>query len=182
MHQGGHPTRGLAQTQDKTWASVAAQAARTAYAAAAPQRAMVRVRLEETQGKAPKELLEVIQRKIPAAYAIRTLHSGDIDVHVTSQTAKDQVLNGPDAPGFKILRKDYLLEIPGVPFDTPVTSGRNANNSELINSICDATKRLVPDKPSVASDGSTIERRMRNASEALSRRRGYQRRQEERLS
>ncbi len=142
--QGGPHAGGPTQTQDRTWATVAAQAARTANAVAAPQRAMVRIRIEESQGKAPKELLEEIQKTIPAAYAVRTLKSGDVDVHVTSQAVKDQIINGPDTTGFKILRKDYLLEIPGVPLTTLVESGRNADNSELINSICEATKRLAP--------------------------------------
>src|SRR5207248_1983975 len=53
-------------------------------------------------------------------------------------------LNGPDAPGCKILRKDYLIEVPGVPLKICVASGANADNSELIQSICNATKRLVP--------------------------------------
>ena len=41
-------------------------------------------------------------------------------------------LNGPDAPRLKILRKDYLLEVPGVPVKTPINSRRNADNLELI--------------------------------------------------
>ena len=142
--KGGPLGPGVPPVQGQTWAAVAAQAARTANTVAAPQRATVRVRLEESQGQEPGELLKTIQRTIPSAYALRTLNSGDVDVHVPSQTTKDQILNGPDAPGLKILRKDYLLEVPGVPLKTPINSGRNADNSELIQSICEATKRLVP--------------------------------------
>jgi len=58
-------------------------------AVTAPQRATVRVRLEEPQGHEPGELLKTIQRTIPSVYAIRTLNSGDIDIYVPSQTTKD---------------------------------------------------------------------------------------------
>jgi hypothetical protein len=34
--------------------------------------------------------------------------------------------------GLKILRKDYLLKVPGVPLKTPINSKKNANNLELI--------------------------------------------------
>ena len=125
-------------------AAIAAQAACTANTVMAPQRATVWVRLKKPQGQEPGELLKTIQRTIPSAYAVRTLNSRDIDVHVPSQITKDQILNGPDAPGLKILRKDYLLEVPGVPLKTPINSGRNADNLELIQSICEATKRPVP--------------------------------------
>jgi hypothetical protein len=142
--KGGPLGPGVPPVQGQTWAAVAAQAARTVNTVAAPQRATVRVRLEEPQGQEPGELLKTIQRTIPSAYAVRTLNSGDVDVYVPSQTTKDQILNGPDALGIKILRKDYLLEVPGVPLKTPINSGRNADNSELTQSICEATKRLAP--------------------------------------
>src|SRR5205814_1038622 len=90
------------------------------------------------------ELLETIRKAVPAAYAVRSLRSGDVDVHVPTQALKDQLLNGPDAPGCKILRKDYLIEVPGVPLTTKVASGKNADNSDTIRQICEATKCLVP--------------------------------------
>jgi hypothetical protein len=144
MRKGTPLNPGASPAQGRSWAVVAAQAAHTAKAIATPQRTTVRVRLEESQGREPGELLEIIKKTIPSAYAVRNLRSGDVDVHVPSQATKDQILNGPDAPGCKILRKDYLIEIPGVPLRTPVASGTNANNTELIHSICNATKRLVP--------------------------------------
>ena len=75
--------------QGQTWAAVAAQAARTVNTVAAPQRATVRVRLEEPQGQEPGELLKTIWRIIPSAYAIHTLNSGDVNVYIPSQTIKD---------------------------------------------------------------------------------------------
>jgi hypothetical protein len=35
-------------------------------------------------------------------------------------------------PGLKILRKDYLLEVPGVPLKILINSRRNADNVKLI--------------------------------------------------
>ena len=115
-----------------------------AKVATTPQRTTVRVHLEESQGREPGKLLEAVKKTIPSAYAVHTLRSGDIDVHVPSQATKDQILNGPDAPGCKILRKDYLIEVPSILLKTPVASGTNTDNVELIYSICEATKRLVP--------------------------------------
>jgi hypothetical protein len=53
-------------------------------------------------------------------------------------------LNGPNPPGFKVLRKDYLLEIPSVPLSTQVASGKNGDNQQLIQEICIETRRLIP--------------------------------------
>ena len=141
------------------------QAARTVKAVATLQRATVCVRLEESQGREPGELLETIKKTISSTYAVRTLRSRDVDVHVPSQATKDQILNSPDAPGCKILRKDYLIEVPSVPLKTPIASGKNADNSELIHSICNATKCLVP--------GITISRiRWLHAPEIQTKRKG----------
>ena len=129
--------------QGQSWAAVAAQAAHMAKVVAIPQRTTVRVRLEESQGREPGELLEAIKKTIPSAYTVRTLRSGDIDIHIPSQATKDQILNGSDAPECKILRKDYLIEVPGIPLKTCIASSTNADNSELIQSICNATKCLV---------------------------------------
>jgi len=87
--KGGPPGPGAPLVQGQTWAAVAAQAARTVNAVATPQRATVRVRLEEPQGHEPGELLKTIQRTIPSAYAIRTLNSGDINIYIPSQITKD---------------------------------------------------------------------------------------------
>ena len=100
-------------------------------AVVAPQRVTVRVRLKEPQGHKLGELFKFIQRIILSAYAIHTLNSGDVDVYIPSQTTKDQILNGLDAPGLRILRKDYLLEVLGVPLKTSINSKRDIDNSEL---------------------------------------------------
>jgi hypothetical protein len=101
--------------------------------------------MENSSGKQPGEVLSAVKQAIPSAIAVKTLKSGDIDVHVTSQKVKDQVLNGPTVQGIKILRRDYLLEIPGVDLTLQVNNGKNADNTELINTICAATKRIIPE-------------------------------------
>ncbi|KAF2194595.1 hypothetical protein K469DRAFT_547883, partial [Zopfia rhizophila CBS 207.26] len=106
-------------------------------------RTTIRIRFEDSQGKDPGEILEMVKKAIPGAFAVNTLKSGNINVHVPSQTLKDQIINRPDTPGFKILKKDYLLEVPGVPLKTKINKERNADNSELIHTIYEATKRLV---------------------------------------
>jgi hypothetical protein len=58
--RGGPPGLGVPPVQGQTWAAVAAQAARTVNAVAAPQRATVRVRLEEPQSHELGELLKTI--------------------------------------------------------------------------------------------------------------------------
>ena len=83
------PNPGAPPAQGRSWAAVAAQAAHTAKAIATPQRTTVRVRLEESQGREPGELLEIIKKTIPSTYAVRTLRSGDVYVHVPSQAIKD---------------------------------------------------------------------------------------------
>ena len=138
------PRLGATPTQGRSWAVVAAQAAHTVKAVATLQRTIVRICLEEPQGREPGELLEVVKKTISSAYMVHTLRSRDIDIHVPSQAMKDQILNGPDALGCKILRKDYLIEVLGIPLKTHMASDTNTDNSELIQSICDATKCLVP--------------------------------------
>ena len=45
---------------------------------------------------------------------------------------KNQILNSPDVPECKILRKDYLIEVPSILLKTYVASGTNIDNLELI--------------------------------------------------
>jgi hypothetical protein len=132
----------------KTWANVAAQQAkdiRTARATGPPIGTTIRIRPEgDLKGRSPKDLLEIARKAIPAALAVRPLRSGDIDLHVKNQAIKDKILNGPHPAGFKVLRKDYLLEIPSVPLATTVASGKHGDNQQLIQEICTATRRQIP--------------------------------------
>ena len=126
----------------QTWASVAAAPAPRTLPTA--QRTAVRVRIADAKGKTPAEILAAIKPTIQGAYAVRPLKSGDIDIMVPDQKAKDQALNQQDGEGYKILRQDYPVEIPGVPLSIGIKEGKGADNTELIRNICNATKKTIP--------------------------------------
>ena len=74
------------------WASVAAAAVQAPRMA--PQaRPAVRVRIPEAANKSAAELLATVKPIIQGAYAVRQLRSGDVEVAVPDQRAKDQALN-----------------------------------------------------------------------------------------
>ena len=126
-----------------SWAAVAAKAARI-EAAPIAQRLAVRVRMADTEGKSNAELLSAAKIAIPGAYAIKAMRSGDIEVMVPDQATKDRVLNQQSVKEVKILRQDYLVEIPGMPLSMRIASGKNADNHELIQELIKANKRLIP--------------------------------------
>ena len=75
----------------RSWAEVAAGNASSILPPA--QRTTIRVRLQEAQGKSPPELLAAVKPAIQGAYAVRQLRSGDVEVMMTDQNAKDKALN-----------------------------------------------------------------------------------------
>ena len=77
----------------------------------ATQRTTVRVRLLEAEGKTPAELLEAVKPTIQGAYAVRQLRSGDVEVMVPDQNAKNRAFNQAQTVGCKILRQDYPVEV-----------------------------------------------------------------------
>jgi hypothetical protein len=90
---------------------------------------MIRIRLEEDlRSKALKDILKIIRKAILEAFMVRPLGSKDLDLHVKTQTTKDKLLNGPNLIGFKVLRKDYLLKILGVPLSIQIENGKHVNN------------------------------------------------------
>jgi len=107
-------------------------------------RTAVRVRIADAQGKTPAELLAAIKPAIQGAYAVRLLKSGDVDVMVPDQKTKNQALNQQEGEGYKILRQDYPVEIPGMPLSLGIKDGKGANNNEMIREICNATKKIIP--------------------------------------
>jgi hypothetical protein len=127
----------------RTWAEVAATNA-TGMLPPAAQRTAIRVRLEEAQGKSPPELLEAVKPAIQGAYAVRQLRSGDVEVMVTDQQAKDRALNQKETVGCKVLRQDYPVEVLGVPLTTGIKHGKVVDNEEIIKAICAATRRTIP--------------------------------------
>jgi hypothetical protein len=117
--------------------------------AGAPQasqatRHVVRVQLDGSQGKDNGEILTTIKRSIPSAVAVRTLQSGDIDVTVPTEAAKDKAYSTPPMDGLKVHRRDYLVEVPGVPLSLRVACEKGADNSLLANNICEASRSMAP--------------------------------------
>ena len=70
----------------------------------------------------------LIKAYIPKAVAVRVLHSGNIEVILPNQEAKDQTLTQGDTPECKILCQDFPVKIIGVPLTTQVESGKGAIN------------------------------------------------------
>jgi hypothetical protein len=84
-------------------------------AAPIAQRPALRVRMAEMEGKPNTEILAEVKKVIKSAYAVKTMRSGDIEVMVSSQAAKDLALNQETCEDVKVLRQNYFVEIPGVP-------------------------------------------------------------------
>ena len=72
------------------------------------------------------------------------MRSKDTEVFVQSAVQRDAALSMPHPEAFKILKQDFPVEISGVPLQTPIEGGKNANNDELIKSIIKATKVRIP--------------------------------------
>ena len=123
----------------KSWAAVAAKPAILGQGLPVPpvKRPAVRVRLDEPakQEDTASDLLAKVKPAIPMAIAVRKLQSGDVDVFVKDQTAKDLALCQNNYQGLKVLRQDYVLKIPGVLLNLQVTSRPHADNRELIRRI-----------------------------------------------
>jgi hypothetical protein len=129
----------------KTWAHVAAgpPESRRPIAADTPNRVAVRIRMEGSQEKTPGEILNAAKEYITDAFAVRQLRSGDVDVMVPDQDAKDRALSQPDVHNIKILRQSYLIEVPGVPHSLGVAGGKSADNAEVIRKICTESKKVT---------------------------------------
>lgn len=128
-----------------TWASVAA-GIRQAGAPETPQptRHTVRVQMAQAKDMANEEILREVKKTISGAAAIRILKSGDIDVTVPDEASKDRAHGLPSTTDLIILRKDYLVEVPGVPLSMQVAGGKDADNTGLAESICTGSRGLTP--------------------------------------
>ncbi len=71
--------------------------------------------MAQAKGKGNEEILKEIRKTITGAAAIRVLRSGDIDVTVPDETAKDRAYGLPSTDELRIFKKDYLVEVLGVP-------------------------------------------------------------------
>jgi hypothetical protein len=128
-----------------TWADLAAGRTDTASGThAMPTRHTVRVTLAGAQGLSNQEILKEVKKTITGAAAIRVLGSGDIDVAVPDEATRDRAQGLPSAEGLKIHRKDYLVEVTGVPLSTKVAVGPHADNSLLATAICRESQSLAP--------------------------------------
>lgn len=143
--QGGPQDRTGGQPAARSWAAIAAQAGRREEATRGQNGYTVRIRPEEEKGlgEKPQEMYTALRQVVPGLIAVRPLKSGDIDLHLKDQTTKDKLLNGVHPAGCKVLRKDYLIEVAGVPLDLKVANGKDCNNDILIRDIKEATKKIV---------------------------------------
>jgi hypothetical protein len=130
--------------QGRTWAQVAAQQATRLETACQPQKHSVRLRLDDSQGRTPEEILKAVKPVIKGAYAVRTLRSGDVDVLVPDQHDRDTAVNQAETEGFRIIRQDYPVEVAGVPLDLHIEGGRAADNLPLRRDVATATGKIVP--------------------------------------
>lgn len=102
-----------------TWAEVA-RGVRGAGGAQTNNQFSVRVQAPRVKDLSGPEALKEVKKGVPSAIAIRKLKSGDIDVYVPSEAARDKVLSAPQTEGIKILRRDFQVAIHGVPVKVPV--------------------------------------------------------------
>ena len=135
--------RGGRASVNQTWAGVAAQGIRQVVEPLS-QRTAVRVRMPGSKDKSPTELLAAVKPLIMGAFAVKQLRSGDIKVTVPDQRTKDRVLNQPQVKDLRILRQDYPVELWGVPLSTQIESGKDANNTILMQGMCTASKAIIP--------------------------------------
>lgn len=129
-----------------TYASVAASTVRSASETASVCQPgyTVRVQLQGAKDLPPEEILREVKKTISGAAAIRVLRSGDVDVTVASEEIKDRAQSLPSTENLKIIRRDYFLEVPSVPLTTGIAEGKQADNTVLAASICEASRVLSP--------------------------------------
>ena len=108
------------------------------------KRHTVRIQLAQAKGLESEQVLQEVKKTIPGAAAVRILRSGDIDVTVPDEATKDKVYTLPTTEGLKIYRKDYTIEVPGVPVSLAVAEGSQADNIALATRIIDASKSIAP--------------------------------------
>ena len=104
----------------------------------------MRVRISEVTEKLNFEILTTVRTIIKGAYAVKSMRSGDIEVMMSDQAAKDYVLNQASIEGVKILRQNYSVEVSVVPLSLRVDSGKTADNQTLIQELIKENKRRIP--------------------------------------
>ena len=99
--------------------------------------------MAHAKGLGNEEILREVKKTITRAAAVRVLHSGDIDVTVPDESAKDQAQGLPSIADLKIFRKHYLVEVPGVPLSVPVVCEKGTDNARLASNICEASHPMT---------------------------------------
>jgi hypothetical protein len=87
-----------------------------------------------------EEILKEIKKIILRAAAIRVLYSGDIDIIMPNKASKNRAYGLSLTEELKIYKKDYLIEIPSIPFSVRVVCEKKADNTYLITAICEASR------------------------------------------
>jgi hypothetical protein len=71
------------------------------------------------------------------------LQSDDINVTLLNKEAKDRAQSLSSTDELKIIRQDYLIEIPGVPLIVQAVNGKNVDNGALAARICEESKSIT---------------------------------------
>jgi hypothetical protein len=71
------------------------------------------------------------------------LHSGNINVTVLDETAKDRAYRLLSTDELRIFKKDYLVEVLGVPLSVRVAEKKGADNLQLVAVICIVSKTII---------------------------------------
>jgi hypothetical protein len=139
-------TQGKGPQGQKSWATVVSASGGPASATQAPRLRSLTVRAAVQNAKelTPEQILTEVKRSLPEAAAIRVLRSGDIDITVPNEAALNRAQAIAPSEGLKIYKKDYLIEVAGVPLATEVRYGKQADNSDLARGIESATRQLAP--------------------------------------
>ncbi len=95
----------------------------------------MRVRME-TAAQTPEEVVrELKQGPFKTAYTVCPLPSGNVDIYFPSEHLRNQAQAMPNPEGIRILQREHLVELMGVPRSLEVRRGRGADNSRLIQEI-----------------------------------------------
>jgi len=134
--------RGGRSSLNQTWVGVTAQGIHQIVEPLL-QHTVIRVRLPDSKDKSPMELLVTVKPLIAGAYAVKQLRSGDIKVAVPDQRTKDCVLNQSQVEDLQILQQNYSVKLWGVPLSTSIDNGKSANNTALMQGMCNAFRIII---------------------------------------
>ena len=100
------------------------------------------------QGKPPSEMLGQIKGALPGAVAVRSLKSGDMRVTFASVASKTEAIRVADRAqeklGARIVRPTYAVEVRGFPTRYPISHGKGADNSAIIDGFRRDSRLMYP--------------------------------------